>query len=284
MYLPNEATICLKLPRLKSLAPLTTGGQKMVYRAVHDVHGAVVLKLFLNASTDARIGREIEVITTALFTNVPRIFEWGTITHAGGDTAYLIEELIAGETLRDVLSREGHLPLDRVLILLDQLLSTAVELEARRLVHRDIKPENILVGSDGNFWLLDFGIARHLDKASITASGAPLGPSTPGYAPPEQFGNIKRDIDIRADLFAIGIVAYEVLIGAHPFRHGARDQMDIYRRTATIDTPPLSIPGDSQKLLSGLLSALMAKHPSRRPRTAKQARDWFISLLPTIGR
>jgi serine/threonine protein kinase len=282
MHLPDEATIYARLPHVKGLTPMTPGGQKMVYRATHDVHGSVVLKLFLNAAGDERITREIEAITTASFTNVPRIFEWGTMTHAGGNTAYLVEQYVDGETLRDILNRQGTMPLDRALALLDRLLSSAVELEHRRLVHRDIKPENILVDRGGSFWLLDFGIARHLDKPSITVSAAPLGPATPGYAPPEQFGNIKRDIDIRADLFAIGVVTYETLTGTHPFRQGAHDRMDVYRRTATVDAAPLTIPGDSQKLLAGFVSTLMAKHPSRRPRTAKQAQDWFVALLPTI--
>lgn len=282
MYLPNDATIVANLPGLRNLSPLTQGGQKVIYRAMHEIYGDVVVKLFLNAADDARIGREIESVTSTSFTNVPKINEWGTIAHTGGNTVFLIEQYIDGNTLREVLNQQNRLPLDRVVALLDRLLGVAVELENHRLVHRDIKPENIIVDGAGAFWLLDFGIARHLDKLSITVTVAPIGPSTPGYAPPEQFGNVKRDIDIRADLFAIGVVAYEALTGVHPFRQGAQDPMDVFRRTATINVAPPTISGDSQKLLSGLLSTLMAKHPSRRPRTAQQARDWFVALLPTI--
>ena len=88
-----------------------------------------------------------------------------------------------------------------------------------------------MVDRNGEYWLLDFGIARHLDKESITASGAMFGPASAGYAPPEQFRNIKTEIDIRTDLFAIGVVAYEALTGSHPFLQGAKDRVDAYRRT-----------------------------------------------------
>jgi serine/threonine-protein kinase len=282
MHLPDDATICASLPKVKNLVPLTQAGQKMVYRATHDDHGPVVLKLFLSDTGNERTRREIDVITGHCFPNVPAIFASGVIAHSGGDTTYLIEQYIDGETLRDVLVRKGKLPLERVLVLLEWLLSLAVAFEVAHLVHRDIKPENIMIDNQGQFWLLDFGIARHLDKESITATAAVWGPSSAGYAPPEQFRNIKHDLDSRADLFAIGVVAHEALTGTHPFRTGAQDHLDIYRRTLTIDAPPLTLSGDTQKQLAGFIATLMAKHPSRRPKTAQQAKDWFVALLPTI--
>ena len=129
---------------------------------------------------------------------------------------------------------------------------------------------------------MDFGIARHLEKPSITATDAHFGPHTPGYAPPEQFRNIKKEVDIRADLFSIGVLVYEAIAGEHPFISGARDYLDILRRTETLAVNFLVIPEDSQKQLGGFINILMSKYPSRRPKTAQIALDWYYALLPTI--
>lgn len=280
--MPDEQAILDTIPGLSALTPLTGGGQKVVVKANHVDHGVVVVKLFRADLSDERLRREIEAVERIALTNVPAILCHGTIDHAGGQTAYLLEPYVDGEPLSQTLARDPTLPTNAVVSLLDSLLVSAVQLESHHLVHRDIKPDNILVGADGTYWLLDFGIARHLDKVSVTNSGAAIGPSTPGYAPPEQFSNHKRDIDIRADLFAIGVVAYEALSGTHPFREGAADQLDVYRRTATVDAAPLIIPGDSQRQLAGFIAVLISKHPSRRPATAAQAREWFDALRPTL--
>jgi serine/threonine-protein kinase len=195
---------------------------------------------------------------------------------------YLIEQRIAGETLRSRLIRTRPLSLDVVVTLMQTLLDTAVEMEDRRLVHRDIKPPNIMVDQVGRFWLLDFGIARHLDKSSLTKGVRQFGLATFGYAAPEQLRNVRRDIDIRTDLFAIGVVAYECLSGINPFTDSARDLLEVVRRTEQDRPAPLHIPGDRQRQLSGFLATLMAKQPSLRPSSAREAADWFAALLPTL--
>jgi len=282
MNLPDIATIEARLPLLRSVRPIAQGGQKLVYRALHETHGEVVLKLILDAGANERSMREIEVATTCRFTNVPCLFESGTIDHEGGTTLYLIEEFVAGETLRERLGRDGQLPVSTVLRLIDALLQAAVELEQQGLVHRDIKPENIVVDLSDSFWLLDFGIARHLGKTSITATAAHFGPHTAGYSAPEQFRNVKIHIDIRADLFSIGVIAYETLTGQHPFITGARDYIDVLRRTELANPASLVIPGDINGDLSSFVQTLMDKYPSRRPPTAATAQEWFRGLLPNI--
>lgn len=281
MNLPNIATIQARLPLLRDISPIAQGGQKLVYRALHETHGQVVLKLILDATANERSMREIEVATTCQFTNVPRLFESGTIDHDGGSTLYLVEEFVAGETLRERL-RSGPLPSAMVLRLIDALLQVAVELEQQGLVHRDIKPENIVVGPSESFWLLDFGIARHLGKTSLTATAAHFGPHTAGYSAPEQFRNVKIHVDIRADLFSIGVIAYEALTGQHPFIAGARDYLDVLRRTEQATPASLVIQGDTYGQLSIYIQTLMDKYPSRRPPTATVAQEWFRGLLPSI--
>lgn len=282
MRLPDISTIETNLPEIRGLIHLAQGGQKVVYKGTHDRFGTVVLKLVLDPSANERTQREIDVATQCCFPNVPKLCEWGSFVYDGGQTIFLIEQCISGTTLRQFLVDNGRMPTAQAILLMHSLLETAVELEKEHLVHRDIKPENIMVSDDGSFWLLDFGIARHLQRTSLTATAARFGPHTPGYAAPEQFRNVKSEIDIRADLFSIGVVVYESITGAHPFAAGSADPLEVLRRTETLVANPLDIPEDTRRQLSGFLGVLMAKYPSRRPPNAQAALDWFNNLTPTL--
>lgn len=280
----NPAEVQAMIPSLTGTALLDVGGQKVVYRGKHAVYEDVVIKFFLDTSSDERIRREIEVSTTYNIPNVPKLYEWRQISdHNGKEVIYLIEEFIAGETLAKLLHRDGSLSLPQGLLLLETLLTTVVSLEENALVHRDIKPLNIIVKTDGQFCLLDFGIARHLRKSSITRTQAPFGPHSVGYSAPEQFRNIKREVDSRADLFSIGVVTYEALTGVNPFDDGKCGALEVLRRTETITPQLVTIPGDTQRQLIGLLDIMMRKFPSQRPPNAKTALDWFRALLPTLN-
>lgn len=270
------------IPGVTNVRVIAQGGQKLVFRAQHSKYGEVVLKFILDASSDERIKREIEISTMYKIPNVPVVFDWGYIKDGDDEVLYMTEEYVDGVTLRQYLNERGKVSLSIGLGLLECLLVTAKDLELNRLVHRDIKPENIMVQENNNYYLLDFGIARQLDGPSLTATHAHFGPHTPGYAAPEQFRNLKKEIDIRADLFSIGVVVYEALSGQHPFRNGSNHPLDVLRQTETITPLQFSIPGDSQRQLMGFISILMDKFYSRRPKTAKQALEWYHALLPTV--
>ena len=157
---PDLDTIQRNVQGVRELDLLAQGGQKMVFRAIHDNYGKVAIKLILQPNP--RIQREIDIATTCHIPNTARLYEWGTFDHDGQRILFMIEEYVGGVTLRSEINAKGPLPSNRVLALLDALLDTAVALEKEGLVHRDIKPENIMVCPDGTFRLLDFGIARHL--------------------------------------------------------------------------------------------------------------------------
>lgn len=282
MRLPDINTIEANLTNIHGLVHIAEGGQKVVYKGTHDSYGTVVLKLVLNSTSNERTEREIDVTTRCSFSNVPKLFEWGTLEYEDGQTVFLIEQCISGITLRQYLINNGHMQTALAMRLMHSLLTTAVELEKEQLVHRDIKPENIMVSDDETFWLLDFGIARHLQKTSLTATAARFGPHTPGYAAPEQFRNVKGEINIRADLFSIGVVVYESITGTHPFADDSPDPLEILRRTETLIANPLNVPEDAKKQLSGLLGVMMAKYPSRRPPSALVALEWLNDIKPTL--
>ena len=265
---------------LSNLTQIARGGQKVVYSATHPTFGNVVVKLFFK--TDARSQREIDIGSEINFDCVPKIHETGHVTYVGSDTLYVIEQRVDGEELRNRLVRGERFTLKEAVNFLEQGLAFIKQLEEKNIVHRDIKPENIIVAADGKVYFLDFGIARILDVPSLTKTEAHMGPHTPGYAAPEQFNNLKSDIDSRADLFSIGVVTYECLSGKNPFSEGAISHLDILQRTETITPVSFQIIGDTQQQFMGLLSSLMGKFPSRRPKDATQALNWLSAATSTL--
>jgi len=254
-------------------ASLIRGGQKAVFSATHKQYGSIVVKLFFK--TDARSKREININKTLSFNCVPKIYESGQILYEGTETLYIIEQKVNGEELRKRIDRGNRFNLKEAVGFLEQGLLFIQQLENASIVHRDIKPENIIISEHGKVFFLDFGIARILGVQSLTNTGAIVGPHTPGYAAPEQFNNLKNDIDSRADLFSIGVVTYECVTGKNPFSEGATSQLEILQRTETISPATFQIAGDTQQQFMGLLSSLMGKYPSRRPSNARQAIDWL---------
>lgn len=253
---------------------MARGGQKIVFDGVHNSYGETVIKLYFQLN-DPRSLREIQIERDLNLSMVPKIYETGTIEYEGTETLYIIEQKVKGTELRKVLESGKRFSLEEAVTFLEQGLEFIVCIENKGIVHRDIKPENIIRADDGRIFFLDFGIARILGADSLTRTGAMMGPHTPGYAAPEQFNNLKKEIDSRADIFSLGVVTYECITGKNPFREGSINALEVLQKTETITPVQYSIKGDTQSQFMALLGAMMGKYPSRRPRTAKQAIDWL---------
>lgn len=253
---------------------MARGGQKIVFDGVHNSYGETVIKLYFQLN-DPRSLREIQIEKELNLSMVPKIYETGTIEYEGTETVYIIEQKVKGTELRKVLESGKRFSLKEAVTFLEQGLEFISCIENRGIVHRDIKPENIIQADDGRIFFLDFGIARILGADSLTRTGAMMGPHTPGYAAPEQFNNLKREIDSRADIFSLGVVTYECITGKNPFREGSINALEVLQKTETITPVQYSVKGDTQSQFMALLGAMMGKYPSRRPRTAKQAIDWL---------
>lgn len=179
-------------------------------------------------------------------------------------------ELITGSTLASLIEH-GPLAIDQAMSILDQLLDAVGYAHAQGIVHRDIKPDNVFVTNNGQVKLADFGIAHVEAQGTMTQAGTILG--TPGYMSPEQVqGGLA---DARSDIFSVGVIAYELLVGRDPF--GAADGVSataIMYRIVHEEAPELAftMPHVPQRL-SEVIRIAMAKDPSFRFATAGAMRD-----------
>jgi serine/threonine-protein kinase len=271
------------LNQLKNVEPLQVGGQKEVFSARHPQHGDVVYKVIKKSSDSyERTKREIVAVANINSPNVPKIYAHN-VADINPDPLWILEERISGLTLRELLTRGDRFNTSDVVRFLETCLEILVLAENNSLVHRDIKPNNIILSDRGEFYLIDFGIARHLDLESITATNSPFGVFTIGYASSEQFKNLKSEIDIRADLFSLGVVANEMFTGQNYYVQASnRDMMKILYLQENNSLPPLRIDGDPEYQLSTFISLLGDHRRTRRPRTAAEALSIFKTVKQTL--
>lgn len=215
------------------------GGMGVVYAARDTRLGRdVALKMLPAAfSRDARarerLAREARAAAALSHPSIATIYALDEID----GNLYISSELVRGSTLRTRLA-SGALPRDRLSPVLIQIADALDAAHRHGIVHRDLKPENVLVTADDHVKVVDFGIARSVAPADgarvgLTLTGAHLG--TPGYMAPEQLRG--QPVDARADVFAFGVMAYELATGSHPF--GGSDPASLVERLVS-DTPPLA--------------------------------------------
>ncbi len=194
---------------------------------------------------------------------IASVYDYGEVASEGAreaDTAYLVMALIDGEPLSAMLAREGRLPADRSL---DILAQTARALEAAHVagvIHRDVKPGNLLLQPDGAVKITDFGIARAVNAAPVTATGMVMG--TAYYLSPEQAAS--RPVAPTSDVYSLGVVGYEMLAGRRPF---AGDNPVAVAMMHIRDQPP-PLPDDVPPAARAVIERAMAKDPAARFPTA----------------
>lgn len=269
--------------RFSSIERIKKGGQKVVYKATSHDGEIVALKIISNA-TDPRVLQEISLVKTLSMPCVPQIIESGLVTDeaVSEDALYIIEQYVDGLSLRDWINAKNSVNLKFAYTLLEALLSAEIELENNQILHRDINPNNIILGEDGIIYLIDFGLAKIIGGSSLTQTAAAHGPFTPGYAPHEQFANIKLSQDVRTDLFQIGITVYECCVGSNPFVKPNETVFQIMSRTMTMMPPLLDLPGDTKGQFAQFVNMLMAKNQSQRPDTAMDAMRYLKAIRSTL--
>ena len=221
-------------------------------------------ELVLGVSAE-RFRREIELAASLQHPHIVPVHATGR----AGNLLYYTMPYVEGESLRGRLTREGELPVSDTVRILSEVARALAYAHRRGIVHRDIKPDNILL-AEGEAQVTDFGIAKALSasasEATLTSIGLVLG--TPAYMAPEQ-AVADQTADHRVDLYALGVVAYEMLAGQPPFSgrtpqqviaaHATEEPVPIERRRPTVPGP-----------LAELIARLLAKHAADRPQSADE--------------
>ncbi|GAA3558735.1 Stk1 family PASTA domain-containing Ser/Thr kinase [Streptomyces osmaniensis] len=262
-------------------ARIAVGGMATVYRALDTrLDRVLALKvmhpaLAVDGAFVERFIREAKSVARLAHPNVVQVFDQGT----DGSYVYLAMEYVAGCTLRDVLRDRGALQPRAALDILEPVLAALGAAHRAGFVHRDMKPENVLIGDDGRVKVADFGLVRSVDTVTST-TGAVLG--TVSYLAPEQIEQ-PGTADARVDVYACGVVLYEMLTGEKP-HDGDSPAVVLYKHLHE-DVPPPSavVPGLAYEL-DELVASATARSPQIRPYDAvallAQARETRAGLSP----
>ena len=257
--------------RYRIIRGLGRGGMGSVFEATHvDLGGRVAVKvlhsqLTLDDDTVTRFRREAQVAAALSHPHIARVLDMGVEPDG---TMFMVQELITGSTLTEVLRDQAPLEPDRVLRLAIQMLSALGAVHQAGVVHRDVKPSNVMLttGYDGGEMvkLLDFGVARLLEASRLTSTGQLIG--TPTYMAPEQMRGVR--VDARADIYAVGAVAYGALAGRPPYE--GRSYAEIVNQMLTQTRIPLTRLRPELGELGELVERAMAPDPDGRFQTADQ--------------
>jgi serine/threonine-protein kinase len=264
---------------------LGSGGMATVYLAGDLKHHRKVAVKVLRPELAASLGvqrfvREIEIAANLTHPHILPLHDSG---EADG-FLYYVMPYIEGESLRERIDREGKLDTKEAIRLTDQIASALSHAHARGLVHRDIKPENILLAGDQAI-VADFGIARAVEAAGrerLTGTGIAVG--TPAYMSPEQAMG-QAEVDARSDVYALGCVVYEMVVGRAPFE-GATPQ-ELLAKHAVDTAPSLRTSDPSIPLfLERAVERALAKNPAERFQTAGAFAEALTSelVVARVGR
>ncbi|GAA0277061.1 Stk1 family PASTA domain-containing Ser/Thr kinase [Streptomyces polychromogenes] len=245
-------------------ARIAAGGMATVYRALDTrLDRVLALKIMHpDLASDAafvdRFIREAKSVARLAHPNVVAVFDQGT----DGPYTYLAMEYVSGCTLRDVLRERGALQPRAALDILEPVLAALGTAHRAGFVHRDIKPENVLIGDDGRVKVADFGLVRSVDAATQT-TGSVLG--TVSYLAPEQIED--GVYDARVDVYACGVVLYEMLTGSKPHTGGTPAQVLFQHLNEDVPPPSAAVPG-LPAALDELVAGATARTPGLRPADA----------------
>ena len=271
--------------RYEILEQLGAGGMGVVYKARDRETGEIVaLKLIKpEIATDQkaieRFKDELRLSRKITHKHVCRIYD---LTRTSTFTAISME-FVEGESLRTVLGRFGNLSVRKATELMLQVCSAIGEAHAQGIVHCDLKPENLMIDRAGNAKVMDFGIARSFRSDASTATGSIVG--TPAYLAPEQLDG--KPADHRADIYALGLIMYEVFTGAGTF-HGDTPMAIVMARLQSDPVPPRQIePMIPQHVETAILHCL-EKDPARRFQSVEELERALtapveVNIVPASG-
>ena len=243
-----------------------------VYKAYHsglDTYVAIkMLHPFLAGEEDflARFQREARVVATFRHPNIVHVYDFDCDTE--GHCYYMVMEFIDGPTLKtrlqEMVQQDERMPLNEAIRIALGVAHALDYAHQHGMVHRDIKPANIMFTQDGQVILTDFGIARMVNTATLTASGAMVG--TPAYMAPEQGSQAG---DERSDLYSLGVVLYQLVTGTLPYEADTPLGVILKHMNAPL-TPPTVLDPSLPPCLEAVILRALAKDPANRYQTARE--------------
>ncbi len=267
--LPSGYTL---LDRYRIVGLLRKGGMSVVYDAVDETNGRVLAVKVLPGQLRTRVLhqrflREARLAAQVVHANVVSTIDAGVLCD---ETPFIVMERLEGETVRDLLLKEGRLPLAQSVHILRQVLAGIEAAHARGVIHRDLKPSNVLRldgARDGFVKVIDFGLSKDIatHQKSLTGPGETLG--TPSYMAPEQV--LAERVDARTDVYGAGVLFYEMVTGqrAVPYNDAVQS---VFEAILTHPVPaPSSIVPELSSALDEFVAKALAKYPAGRFSSAR---------------
>ena len=270
-------------------ALLGSGGMGAVYRAARvNIGDEVAIKVLhsefvRDPGAVERFRREAQAAARLKHPNVVTIHDFGI---TGDGMAFLVMEMVEGQSLRDIIKEQGTLPQSTVAGIISQVCAALDEAHNHNIVHRDLKPDNIIVANSPSglrVKVLDFGVAKLKDlavgKDSLTKTGMVVG--TPHYMSPEQC--MAEELDGRSDIYSLGVMLYEMLSGRVPF--DAPSFSAIVMKHVTNFPPPLSeIVSEISPAAEAVVMQALEKQRESRPQTAGELARNFTAAVEATAR
>jgi serine/threonine protein kinase/Flp pilus assembly protein TadD len=253
--------------RFELIEELGTGGMGKVYRAYDKKIGEeVALKLLhpeiaLDERTVDRFRNEIKLARRISHRNVCRLHE----LHEEGKTLFITMEYVSGQDLKGLIRETGALSTGKAISIAKQVAEGMAEAHDLGVVHRDLKPQNIMVDKEGLAKIMDFGIARSLRAAGMTAEGMIIG--TPEYMAPEQVEG--QEADQRTDIYALGAILFEMVAGRPPFE-GDSPLSVAYKHKNETPIPPRQLNAQIPEPFNQLILRCLEKEKENRYQTADE--------------
>ncbi len=270
--------------RYQVIEELGKGGMGKVYKVLDkDLDVKIALKLLKpeissDEETIARFRNELKVARTVTHKNVCRMYDFGK---AEG-TYFITMEYVPGEDLKSTIARVGQLSVGKTIAVIKQVCDGLAEAHRLGVVHRDLKPQNIMLDREGNARIMDFGIARTFRTKGLTGGNVMIG--TPEYMSPEQVEG--KDIDLRSDIYSLGIILFEMLTGRIPFE--GESVLSVALKQETQPPPdPRTINSQIPEEFSRLILRCLEKDRAKRFQSAEEVQAELAKVekgVPTTER
>jgi serine/threonine-protein kinase len=268
-----------KVGAYRVLGELGRGGMAMVYRGLHEgLQREAALKELLpegqlDKETKSRFLREALALAAFRHQNIVTIYDLVD----KNDSLFMVMELVDGPTLHELI-KDGPLPPDVTAVIGARIASALDHAHFRHIIHRDLKPSNVMLTKTGEVKLMDFGIAKDVDLVALTQQGMAVG--TPAYMSPEQVTGVT--LDPRTDIFSLGVLLYEALVGARPFQGKTAGEIFAKIRDGKY-TPLHKVAPHLPKPLTNIVKrALEVKPENRFPDAAAMRRELDLFLAREV--